>query len=70
MAGKEKEQKERYLKIPYHILNIEGLSLSDKVLLAHIYSFAKKGWMYSLGSSERQISNNMGKIEPGSQNSS
>jgi len=43
MAGKETKQKERYLKIPYHILNIEGLGLSEKVLLAHIYSFGTKG---------------------------
>ena len=34
---------ERYLKIPYHILNIERLGLSEKVLLAHIYSFGQKG---------------------------
>ena len=35
--------KERYLKIPYHILNIETLDLREKVLLAHIYSFGQKG---------------------------
>ncbi len=34
---------EQYLKIPYHILNIETLDLRDKVLLAHIYSFGQKG---------------------------
>ena len=34
---------ERYLKIPYHILNIETLDLREKVLLAHIYSFGQKG---------------------------
>jgi hypothetical protein len=39
----KKEKKERYLKIPYHILNIGGLGLSEKVLLAHIFSFGKKG---------------------------
>ena len=43
MAGKTKKQTEKYLKIPYHILNIEGLGLSEKVLLAHIYSFGVKG---------------------------
>jgi len=35
--------KEQYLKIPYHILNIRDLGLAEKVLLAHIYSFGKKG---------------------------
>jgi len=35
--------KEPYLKIPYHILNIRDLGLPEKVLLAHIYSFGKKG---------------------------
>jgi hypothetical protein len=43
MAAKTKKPKELYLKIPYHILNIEGLGLSEKVLLAHIYSFGEKG---------------------------
>jgi len=50
MAGKTGKQKsksrltpERYLKIPYHILNIERLGLSEKILLAHIYSFGQKG---------------------------
>jgi len=50
MAGKTGKQKspgrptpERYLKIPYYILNIERLGLSEKVLLAHIYSFGEKG---------------------------
>jgi hypothetical protein len=36
-------QTEQYLKIPYHILNIENLNLLEKVLLAHFYSFGKKG---------------------------
>lgn len=35
MNGK-KEPKELYLKIPYHILNISGINLCEKVLLAHI----------------------------------
>ena len=40
-----KPQKERYLKIPYHILNLPGLGLSEKVLLAHIHSYgAKRCW--------------------------
>ena len=38
-----RKPKERYLKIPYHILNISQLGLSEKVLLAHIYSFGTKG---------------------------
>jgi hypothetical protein len=40
---RKKEPKELYLKIPYHILNIPGLGLCEKVLLAHIYSFGEKG---------------------------
>ena len=39
----KKAQKELYLKIPYHILNLQGIGLSEKVLLAHIYSFGVKG---------------------------
>ena len=35
--------KERYLAIPYHILNLSGIALAQKVLLSHIYSFAAKG---------------------------
>jgi hypothetical protein len=34
---------EKYLKIPYHILNIDTLDLREKVLLAHIYSYGLKG---------------------------
>lgn len=41
--SKDKPGSERYLKIPYHILNIERLGLNEKVLLAHIYSFGEKG---------------------------
>ncbi len=41
--AKEKKPKESYLKIPYHILNIRNLGLSEKVLLAHIFSFGEKG---------------------------
>jgi len=41
-TGKKKPT-ELYLKIPYHILNIPGLGLCEKVLLAHIYSFGVKG---------------------------
>ena len=32
-----------YLKIPAHILNLPNLALSEKVLLAHIYSFGARG---------------------------
>ncbi len=35
--------REPYLKIPAHILNLPRLGLSEKVLLAHIYSFGVKG---------------------------
>ncbi|MHC4659617.1 MAG: hypothetical protein ACYS83_10665 [Planctomycetota bacterium] len=39
----KKTPKERYLKIPYPILNLEQISFCEKVLLAHIYSFGVKG---------------------------
>jgi len=39
----ETVEKERYLKIPCHILNIPHLGLCEKVLFAHIYSFGEKG---------------------------
>ncbi len=39
----KKTQKELYLKVPYHILNIPKLKPSEKMLLAHIYSFGSKG---------------------------
>jgi len=42
MNGKKKP-KELYLKIPYHILNIPGINLCEKVMPAHIYSFGEKG---------------------------
>ena len=43
-TGKSNDSpKEKYLKIPYHILNIETLDLREKVLLAHIYSYGIKG---------------------------
>ncbi len=38
-----KKHKEPYLKIPAHILNLCGIGLCEKVLLAHIYSFGAKG---------------------------
>ena len=34
---------ERYLAIPYHILNLSGIALAQKVLLSHIYSFGARG---------------------------
>ena len=43
MVNKTKKPKELYLKVPYHILNIDEISLSEKVLLSHIYSFGEKG---------------------------
>ena len=43
MTNKVKEPKEQYLKVPYHILNLDAISLPEKILLAHIYSFGKKG---------------------------
>lgn len=46
MSGKSKSKRdsaERYLKIPYFILNLRGIGLCQKILLAHIYSFGQKG---------------------------
>ncbi len=43
MSKNQKKEQERYLKIPYRILNIGGLGLCEKVLLAYIYSFGDKG---------------------------
>jgi len=46
MAKKGKVKRaagDRYLAIPYHILNLRGIGLCQKVLLAHIYSFNQKG---------------------------
>ena len=40
---KREKPTELYLKVPYHILNIPQLGLSEKVLLAHFYSFGAKG---------------------------
>jgi len=39
----DKQKKELYLKVPYHILNIKDLSPAEKFLLAHIYSFGENG---------------------------
>jgi len=38
-----KKQKESYLKIPAHILNLSQISPREKMLLAHIYSVGAKG---------------------------
>jgi len=46
MAGKSKDKgkpREKYLAIPYHILNVCDVGLCQKVLLAHICSFGLKG---------------------------
>jgi hypothetical protein len=40
---KPKRHIEPDLKVPAHILNLPNLALSEKVLLAHIYSFGAKG---------------------------
>ena len=39
-----KKQKEWYLKIPSHILDIPDLAAGQKTPLVHIYSFGLKGW--------------------------
>ena len=41
--AKQNDKKEKYLKIPNSILNISGLNLNKKNLLAHIYSYGRKG---------------------------
>jgi hypothetical protein len=43
MAKKNKEPKEHYLKMPNHILNIEGLGKGEKMLLSHVYCFGRWG---------------------------
>lgn len=46
MGGKSKVKRapgDRYLAIPYHILNLRNIGLCEKVLLAHIYSFGQRG---------------------------
>lgn len=43
IAQEKNKPKERYLKIPYSILNIGGLGLSEKVLLAYINGFGRQG---------------------------
>ena len=40
--AKEKAR-EKYLHVPQHIMKITELSMAEKALLAHIYSFGKKG---------------------------
>jgi hypothetical protein len=43
MGEKSEKPKENYLKIPNHILNIPGLGQGEKLLLAHVHSFGRKG---------------------------
>jgi len=69
-ATSKEAPKEQYLKIPYHIFNIETLDLREKVLLAHIYSYGIKGcWEGNkrlgklLRVSERSISRWMARIK-------
>lgn len=67
----KKPLKEHYLKMPYHILNLPALELSEKVLLAHIYSFGEKGCWQSnetlakmFMTSQRTISRYIAKLKP------
>lgn len=41
--AKTSENKENYLNMPNHIRNISRLGFGEKELLAHIYSFGRKG---------------------------
>jgi len=43
MSKQKKRKKEHYLKIPNHILNIPNIGIPSKLLLAHLYSFGRKG---------------------------
>lgn len=43
MGRAKSKPAERYLAIPYHILNLGGIALAEKVLLSHIYSFGARG---------------------------
>ena len=45
MASKNKQHKERYLKVPYHIFGIPRakLDFGEKLLLAHFYGFGITG---------------------------
>jgi hypothetical protein len=72
MAKKSDKPIEHYLKIPNHILNIKGLGKGEKLLLAHIYSFGRRGCWQSnetLGKmffcSPRTISAWIGKLKKG-----
>ncbi|MHC4575469.1 MAG: hypothetical protein ACYS76_15305 [Planctomycetota bacterium] len=70
----KKKQQERYLRVPNHILNIpkSKLGSNPKLLLAHIYSFGRKGCWQSnetLGKmffrSERTISEWVAELKKG-----
>lgn len=43
MATKREKVQENYLKMPNHILNIEGLGKGEMMMLAYIFSFGRKG---------------------------
>ena len=43
MTRKSETPTENYLKIPNHILNIPGLGKGQKMLLAHIHSYGRRG---------------------------
>lgn len=45
--SKSKKQIEPYIKLPSHILNLTDITNKEKLLLAHIYSFGKKGCFQS-----------------------
>ena len=55
--------KEQYLKIPYRILNIGGLGLSEKVLLSYINSFGRKGCWQSNTTLAKVLSTNTRQIQ-------
>ena len=42
-SRRRKPERDKYLAIPHSILNLQGIGLCQKILLAHIYSFGQKG---------------------------
>jgi len=43
MGKKQKGKAERYLAMPYHILNLTDIGAGEKILLAYIHGFGAKG---------------------------
>lgn len=70
MSKKEGPPEERYLKIPFHILNHPGLSDGERWLLAWLYSFGPKGCYQNnaqlaeaLSTNQRSITRRIAKLD-------